>query len=104
MRRRNYFYLLLCLGALYLSGARGLAGWGAITVSLPMQNGDAGSSVVIPVTTGEVTGRNIIAFDGEISFDPTVLQPQTTPVSIAGTLSSGLTVTPNAGTPGRLVR
>lgn len=74
-----------------------------IPVSLPTQTGNAGSSVVIPVTTGSVTGRNVIAYDLDITFDPSVLQPDAiTPVSASGTLSSSMSVVANPNMAGRL--
>ena len=65
--------------------------------------GTTGSSLTVPVTVGNLTGKGVTAFDFTLTFDPTILKPNSTPVDTAGTLSSGFTITTNAGTPGKLV-
>ncbi|HMZ20275.1 MAG TPA: putative Ig domain-containing protein, partial [Blastocatellia bacterium] len=72
-----------------------------IPVSLPTLSAASGAGVTIPIAVGNLTGQNITAYDLDLIFDPGVLLPQASPVDATGTLSSGMTLTPNAMT-GRL--
>jgi photosystem II stability/assembly factor-like uncharacterized protein len=80
----------------------GAAG-GAITVSLPSKEDPASGASTIPITVGDTTGEGLGAYSLDITFDPSVLQPQATPYDTAGTLSSGWSISPNTSTPGHLV-
>ena len=71
------------------------------TVALPAVNAVKGTTITIPVNVGDLSGMNVIAYDFDLTFDPNLLQPATTPYDAAGTLSSAMTVTANATT-GRL--
>lgn len=73
----------------------------AVAVALPVTGGVTGATVTLPITVGDLTGRGVIAWDLDITFDPAVLTPADPPVDATGTLSSSMTITPNA-TPGRL--
>ena len=75
----------------------------AVTVSLPNTSAASGSSVSIPITVGDLTGLAVVAYDCTLTFDPNVLQLQSPATDSAGTLSSGLTITPNVSSPGRLI-
>jgi hypothetical protein len=57
--------------------------------------------VVVPINTDDLTGRDIISYDITVTYDPAVLTPL--PVSVGGTLSSGMTITANDTTPGVLL-
>jgi|GEM_PF-2331799 len=72
-----------------------------VPVSLPDTSATPGASLTLPITVGDLTGKGIISFDFDLTFDPNVLQAQNPPVDAAGTLSSNLTITPNP-TSGRL--
>ncbi len=61
-----------------------------------------GANLVVPIMVGDLTGSNVVAYDFVLTFDPSVLQLQSTPIDAAGTLSSGFTFTPNTSTAGRL--
>lgn len=75
-----------------------------VQVSLPNITADTGSTFTVPVTTGDVTGLGVIAYDFEVRFDPAVLQPvQSGPTSSAGTMSNGFMITANPNLPGRLL-
>jgi hypothetical protein len=74
-----------------------------IPVSLPHVNAAAGSLITIPVTVGDLTGRGVISYDFQISFDPAVLQPASPAFDQAGTLSSGMLITPNTANAGHLI-
>lgn len=56
-----------------------------VDVSLPDANGDAGTSVEIPILVGDITGRNVLSFSAVVSFDDSVLEA--TGASSTGTLS-----------------
>ncbi|HWQ32963.1 MAG TPA: BACON domain-containing carbohydrate-binding protein [Blastocatellia bacterium] len=71
------------------------------TVSLPSITATPGTNITIPITVGDLTGKNIIAYDFDLTFDPNLLQPLVSPVDAAGTISAAMTITPNATT-GRL--
>ncbi len=74
-----------------------------LTVSLTHLTGPTGSDITIPVTVGDLTGRGVRAYDLQVAFDPTIVQPLGTPFENASTLSSGMLITPNATNPGHLI-
>jgi uncharacterized protein (TIGR03437 family) len=72
-----------------------------VAISLPQISAAPGSSVTIPITVGDLTGRNFISFDFDLTYDASVLQAQSNPTDSTDTLARNLTITANA-TPGRL--
>jgi len=72
-----------------------------VAISLPTTSGTSGSSLTIPITVSNLTGRGYVAYDFDITFNNDVLRLQEPPYDAAGTLSSGMNITPNATT-GRL--
>jgi uncharacterized protein (TIGR03437 family) len=72
-----------------------------VAISLPQIAAATGSSVTIPITAGDLTGRNFISFDFDLTYDASVLQAQSSPTDATDTLARNLTITANA-TPGRL--
>jgi hypothetical protein len=66
-------------------------------------NAAAGSTISVPVTVGSVTGRGITAYDFQVSFNPAILQPASPPFDQTGTVSSAMSITPNAGNAGHLI-
>lgn len=74
-----------------------------IAVSAPTREAVQGATVSLPLTVGDLTGRNVTAFDIELEFDPTVLRPASTSVDQAGTIAQGFTITTNASQTGRLI-
>lgn len=76
---------------------------GTVVVSLPTTV-NTGGTIIIPVTVSDLTGLGVISFDLQVSFDPTVLQPATTPADQAGTLGSyNWPVIANTNNPGHLI-
>lgn len=61
-----------------------------VQVSLPdlTQSVPIGTIVEIPVSCGDLTGLNVIAYQFSVSFNSTVLVPETPYFSTSGTLSS----------------
>lgn len=73
----------------------------SVEAAIPSRrNAQMGELMVIPVVVGDLTGRNIMAVDLELSFDPSVLRPVA--VDNSGSLASNFRVVANAGTEGRL--
>ncbi len=75
----------------------------SIPVSLPTKQDPSGSPSIIPISVGDTTGQGIGSYALDISFDPAVLQLQSTPFDTAGTLSNGWLITPNTLTSGHLI-
>ena len=59
--------------------------------------------VSIPITVGNLTGLGVISYDLNIDFDPTIAVPASPAFTQAGTLSSAMSITPNATNPGHLI-
>jgi hypothetical protein len=74
----------------------------AIGVTAGRVTASPNSEVVVPVTIGDVSGKGVVAYQFEMSYDPDVLAPAANPVEMNGTMSDGLAVTANAETPGVL--
>jgi hypothetical protein len=74
-----------------------------VAVSLPNASGALNANVSIPITVGDLTGLGVRAYDLQVTFNPAILQPLTTPYDNAGTLSSGMLITPNANNAGHLI-
>lgn len=78
----------------------GIDSIGAIGVSLSNQTVEPNSNVIIPINVQDTTGMNVISYEFDLSYDPSVLQLQATPIDMAGTLSNGMSVTVNTATTG----
>jgi photosystem II stability/assembly factor-like uncharacterized protein len=75
----------------------------SVAVSLPNASGLMNADVSIPITVGDLTGLVVRAYDLQVTFNPAILQPLATPYDNAGTLSSGMLITPNANNAGHLI-
>jgi hypothetical protein len=73
-----------------------------VTVTAPNQLAFLNSSFSVPVTVSDTTGLGIISYDVRVTYDPSVLELQATPVDTTGTISNGMVITPNPSTPGLL--
>ncbi|MFN0277102.1 MAG: DUF4394 domain-containing protein [Pyrinomonadaceae bacterium] len=76
---------------------------GAVTVSLGNVCGTPGSTVVLPITVSDLTGLGVISYDLNVDFNPSLVTPASPPFDQAGTLSSTMSITPNAAFPGHLI-
>ena len=65
-------------------------------------SGSAGGSLIVPIISGDLTGKGVTAYDFILSFNPSVLKPSSSPTDQAGTLSSGFNITPNSAVAGRI--
>lgn len=74
----------------------------AIGVTAGRTTASPNSEVVVPVTIGDVSGKGVVAYQFEMTYDPDVLAPAANPVELGGTMSDGLAVTVNSETPGLL--
>jgi hypothetical protein len=74
-----------------------------IAVALPDKHDPPGAASTIPIMVGDTTGLGVFAYDFDMTFNPAVLQPQTTPFEATGTLSSSWSINANTSTPGHLV-
>ncbi len=59
-------------------------------------------TITIPVTCGDTTGLNVLAYQFDLIYDPTVIVPQANPISTVGTISEGMLPIFNPISPGRL--
>jgi hypothetical protein len=72
-----------------------------IDLSLPILTASQGT-VTIPVSLNNYNGQIITAYQFDIDYDPSVLQPDDSPVDVTSTLSDGFGYEVNTSEPGRL--
>ncbi len=89
---KNKLYILLA--ALLMIGLP-LIAFAQVDVSLPTILAESGETAVLPITVGDLTGENVTAFQFTISYDTNVVK--ITGFDETGTLSEGMSITPNAG-------
>ncbi len=73
-----------------------------IEVRLPNTVTQTGSELNIPVAVTGVANKEIIAYEFNLRYDPSVIQPMSDAISVGGTASRGLSVVANAAEPGIL--
>jgi hypothetical protein len=73
-----------------------------LAVSAPVFNSTPGANMTIPITVGDTTGLNIVAYVFDLVYDPAVITPQANPILTTGTLSANLLPTFNPISPGLL--
>ncbi len=73
-----------------------------ITVDLPMLAAPAGNELYVPVNVYGVLDKNVISYEFDLRYDPTVIQPLANMVDVTGTVSRGLSVVVNSAEPGLL--
>ena len=74
----------------------------AVNLGLPRLVAPADKEIVIAPDIAGAANKGIISYEFELRYDPKVIQPQTDPVDLAGTVSRGLLVVTNASEPGLL--
>jgi hypothetical protein len=75
-----------------------------VSVSLlPNVTGAVGSTVCVPITVSDLTGLGVLAYDLQVTFNPAILRPATSPYDQAGTVSSDMVITPNGNHSGHLI-
>ena len=61
-----------------------------------------GTEITLPISIGDTTGRDVLAYDFTLTFDPNVMRPADMPLDADGTLSNGWTIIHNTRTPGEI--
>jgi len=74
-----------------------------IAVSMPDVSWATGSVVTVPITVGNMTGRGIVSYECQVSFNPSVVQPASPAIDQIGTLSSTTSISANPVFPGHLI-
>jgi len=74
-----------------------------VTLSLPTVSALPGSNITIPVTVSDLSGYGVRAFDLDIEYDPSLIEPQAVPVDAVGALAAGMLITANPANPGHLI-
>ncbi|HMY75889.1 MAG TPA: NF038122 family metalloprotease, partial [Blastocatellia bacterium] len=63
-----------------------------------------GAALSVPITVGDLTGKNVTSYDFTLNYNSSVLRPASGEIADrANTLSSGFSVTVNGNNPGRLL-
>ena len=78
--------------------------FGTATVSLPATGANAGAmNVAVPITVSDLSSLMVISYDLNVDYDQTKIVPASPAFTQAGTLSAGMSVTPNTGNPGHFI-
>lgn len=85
-----------------LPGAARTADAAPVGISAGQSSVAANSDVVVPLMITDTTGKNIIAYQFNLVYDPAVLVVTANPVTMAGTISSEMAFAVNPFTPGIL--
>lgn len=89
-------FFALAFAVLLLQSGMSIA---QVSVSLPNVTGQAaGTSVVLPIAVGNLTGQSVSAYQFTMTYDTTVVK--ITGYDATATLSSGMTIVLNTTTPG----
>lgn len=73
-----------------------------IIVTLPKSLMVEGNDMLIPINITAAANKEIISYEFDLRYDPSVIAPQNEPVDIAGTASRGFSVAVNKAEPGLL--
>jgi len=71
-------------------------------ISAPSISAPVGTEVSIPVDIQDTTGKGILSYEFELTFDPTILEPAANAVDLTGTIGEGQSVTVNSLERGKL--
>lgn len=74
----------------------------AIGLCLPQLTASAEKDLIVPVNIQGVANKNIISYEFELRYDPSVIQPPAEPIDLSGSISRGLSVVTNAEEAGLL--
>ncbi len=74
----------------------------SVEIDAPHLTTSANKEIVIPIAVQQVKNKGIISYEFDLRYDPLVMQPQSDPVDLAGTVSRGLFAVVNASEPGLL--
>lgn len=71
-------------------------------VQAPSLKAQAGGEVLVPISVQGAVGKEIVAYEFSLRYDPSVIQPQADAVDLTETASRGLSAVVNAAEPGLL--
>jgi len=74
----------------------------SVVVNAPTLLTQEDGDIIIPVKIQNAAGKGIISYEFDLRYDPSVIQPQSDPVSLNRTVSRGLSAVSNASEPGML--
>lgn len=74
----------------------------SVNIDLPSVKAAPGEEILIPVSVNKIANKNVISYEFDLKYDPSVVQPQAEAVDVKGTASRALTVVTNAQEPGVL--
>lgn len=73
-----------------------------VSVELPSLEATIDKEVVVPVTVNGIADKEVISYEFDLRYDPSVIQPLSEPVDLTGTASRLLSIVSNTGEPGLL--
>jgi hypothetical protein len=73
-----------------------------VMIGVPELSALVNTEVIVPVEISDTTDKGIVAYQFELRYDPSVLEPSADPADLADTISSGYMVTVNAAERGLL--
>lgn len=73
-----------------------------IAVNAPHLTAQTGKEVIVPVRAEAIADKGIISYEFNLRYDPSVIQPLSDPIDVAGTISRGLLVVANTTETGLL--
>jgi len=73
-----------------------------ISVELPTVSASTGNEIVVPVSVQGVANKGVIAYEFNLKYDSSVIQPHNEPIELKGTVSDKLSYAVNAEKPGLL--
>jgi uncharacterized delta-60 repeat protein len=73
-----------------------------ISVEIPRATASTDKEIIIPVNVQGTSGKDVISYEFELRYDPTVIQPLAEPFDVTRTLSRALMVVTNPNEPGLL--
>ena len=78
------------------------AGKSSIGVTAPQLVASVDNEIIVPVVVEGSADKEIISYEFDLRFDPSIIQPQADPIDLTGTVSRGLTAVANTNEPGLL--
>lgn len=74
----------------------------SIFVNMPRITTSAEGEILVPIFAHGIAHHGVISYEFDLRYDPEVIQPQTVPFDLTGTVSNGLTAAANVAKPGML--
>lgn len=100
MMPRSYTLMSRLMAGFVLSIFSLSVGAAQVSVSLPALQAQQGTTITIPITVGSLSGQNVFSYQFTVTFDTSIVKIKS--ASISGTISAGMSVTPNTNVPGRI--